>query len=375
MDSSVIVGLASRALGGRLRTFSVGFEGAGPFDERACAREIARAHGTDHTEIVLRPAEVIAEVSAILDTLDEPFGDSSAIPTSLVSRHARRAVKVALSGDGADELFAGYWKYVAESLSPWYAKIPAGLRRALAQACAALPEDRRSAAGEAVRRARKFLLHFEVDPAARHVAWMRHLDAEAKADLLAAPDPALWARTDALIERLYREAGTEDVLNAMLSVDLRHTLPTDMLAKVDRMSMRHGLEVRVPYLDPKVVSLALAIPSAWKLRGRRRKAILFDACADLIPPALRRQPKRGFEIPIGEWFRGPLRDLLEDTLSETVLRRQGIFRPEAVARLKEEHVSRRRDHASRLWCLLVFCAWHRRVMSGGPSPGGPGGAP
>ena len=375
MDSSVIAGLASRAMGGRLRTFTVGFEGAGPFDERACAREVARTYGTDHTEIVLSPAEAIAEVSALLDTLDEPFGDSSAIPTSLVSRHARRAVKVVLSGDGADELFAGYWKYVAESLSPWYAKLPAGLRRALARGGAALPEDRRSAAGEALRRARKFLLQFEAQPAARHAAWMRLLDAAAKADLLAAADPALWARTDSLVERLYHESRTEDVLNAMLSVDLRHTLPTDMLAKVDRMSMRHGLEVRVPYLDPKVVSLALAIPSAWKLRGRRRKAILFDACADLVPRALRRRPKRGFEIPLGEWFRGPLRELLEDTLSETTLRRQGIFRPEAVASLKEEHLSRRRDHASRLWCLLVFCAWHRRVLGGGPSSTGQGGAP
>lgn len=372
MDSSVIVGLASRAMGSALRTFTVGFEGAGPFDERTCAREVARAHGTNHTEIVIGPAEAIAEAEALLGTLDEPFGDSSAIPTSLVSRHARRAVKVALSGDGADELFAGYWKYVAESLSPWYARVPAGLRRALAGAAAALPEDRRSATGEALRRARKFLLRFEPEPAARHAAWMRVLDAGAKNDLLAAPDPALWAKTDSLIERLYQEARTDDVLGAMLSVDLRHTLPTDMLAKVDRMSMGVGLEVRLPYLDPKVISLALAIPSAWKLRGRRRKAILLDACADLVPPALRRRPKRGFELPLGEWFRGPLRGLLEDTLSGDTLRAQGIFRPEAVARLKRDHLSRRRDHTARLWCLLVFTAWHRRALSAAPRGGGGG---
>ncbi len=370
VDSSVIVGLAARATPGALRTFTVGFEGAGPFDERAFAREVARAHGTAHTEIVLRPEEVIAEAQALLGNMDEPFGDSSAIPTSLLSRHARRDVKVALSGDGADELFAGYWKYVAESLSPWYAKVPAGVRRALAGAIAAVPERRGTAAGEALRRARKFLLRFEADPAARHAAWMRVLDAAAKADLLVAPDPALWATTDALVGGLYREARTDDVLNAMLGVDLRHTLPTDMLAKVDRMSMGQGLEVRVPFHDPKVVQLALAIPSAWKLQGRRRKAILLDACADLVPPALRRRPKRGFEIPLGEWFRGPMRALLEDTLSEGTLRRQGILRPEAVERLKREHLSGRRDHTARLWCLAVLTAWHDRAWPAAPGGGG-----
>jgi asparagine synthase (glutamine-hydrolysing) len=365
IDSSILVGVAARASEGTLRTFSVGFEGAGPFDERAFAREVAQMHGTRHTEIALSRRDALAEANALLDTLDEPFGDSSAIPTSLVSRHARAHVKVALSGDGADELFAGYWKYAAEALAPVYAGIPAPLRRALARLAAGLPEDRRTPAGEALRRARKFLTRFDADPAARHAAWMRVFDADSKRALLVEPDGDRFRRTEALVDRLFREAHGADPLAAMLHADLRHTLPTDMLAKVDRMSMRHGLEVRVPYLDPGVVALALAIPSRWKLRGARRKAILIDACGDLLPRRLRRRPKRGFEIPLAEWFRADLRDVLHDTLAEPAIRAQGLLRPGAVARLLREHDTRARDHAARLWNLLVLCAWHRRVIGAG----------
>ena len=368
IDSSVIVGLAARVSSSPLRTFTVGFDGQTPFDERAFAREVACLHGTLHTEIVLDPRESISEIASLLSELDEPFADSSAVPTSLVSRQAGFQVKVALSGDGADELFAGYWKYVSESIAPAYARVPERLRSLVAAWALRLPEDRRSAASESLRRVRKFLTRFDPDPIARCLAWMRVMGKGEKSELLLAQDPNLNERTEGLVERLYREAGTDDILASMLCVDLRHTLPTDMLTKVDRMSMRHGLEIRVPYLDPAIVSLALALPSKWKLKGMRRKAILLDACADLLPRHLLRRPKRGFEVPMGEWFRGPLREMLEDTLSEPFLARQAIFHPSVVRRLLDEHMARRGDHTSRLWSLLVFCAWQRRIRSGPAHP-------
>ncbi len=366
IDSTIITGLAARASDAPLRTFNIGFEGQSAFDERDCAREAARYHGTIHTEIVLDPREALREVETLLGEMDEPFADSSAVPTSLLSRHTRSQVKVALSGDGADELFAGYWKYVGESFAERYARVPPRLRRALSRLAGSLPDDRRSARGESLRRIRKFLSRFESDPALRHVAWMQVFTPMQRRDLLAdGPTVAAQEAEESPEEnlvRLYRTARSPDSLGAMLETDLRHTLPSDMLTKVDRMSMRHGLEVRTPFLAPNVISLALAMPSQWKLRGRRRKAILVDACADLIPPSLRNRPKRGFELPVAEWFRGDLKALLAETLSEETVRRQGIFRPDAVRRLLEEHQARRADHAGRLWNLLVFSRWHDRVM-------------
>jgi asparagine synthase (glutamine-hydrolysing) len=367
IDSSIIVGLAARASSGPLRTFSVGFEGNSPFDERPHAREVARMHGTLHTEIVLDPREAITEMGSFLETMDEPFGDSSAVPTSLISKHTGAQVKVALSGDGADELFAGYWKYVAESIATPYGRIPGGVRAVIARAAARLPENRRSAAGESVRRFRKFFTRFEADPAARHVAWMTIFNARQRAELLGPPEGHNASCVEESVKRLYREAGDSDVLGAMLYTDLRHTLPTDMLTKVDRMSMRHGLEVRLPYLHPEVVSLSLAFPSGWKLEGTRRKAILVDTFADLIPPNLRNRPKRGFEIPVAEWFRGDLRPLLEDTLSERSLRQQTLLNLKTVRTLVDEHTSRRANHAPRLWSLLVLCTWLRRINGSGES--------
>jgi len=372
IDSTILAGLAARASAGPLRTFSVGFEGQPAFDERAAAREAARMHGTLHTEIVLDPREALREAEAFLSEIDEPFADSSAIPTSLVSRHTRSEVKVALSGDGADELFAGYWKYVAESFAGPYARLPAALRRRLAALAARMPDDRRTPAGESLRRVRKFLSRFQSDAPSRYVGWMLVFDAAARAEILAHEPDASFPVPEQLVAGLCRASGAPDALGAMLEADLRHTLPTDMLAKVDRMSMRHGLEVRVPYLAPEILSLALAIPARWKLQGTRRKAILIDACADLIPRALRRRPKRGFEIPLAEWLRGDLRPLLEDLLGEASLRRGGLFRPEAVGRLVTEHLDRRADHAARLWGLVVFRAWQDRLGAALP-PAGPGG--
>ncbi len=365
IDSTIVVGLAARASSGPLRTFSVGFEGQPAFDERAAAREVARMHGTLHTEIVLDPREALSEAESFLSEIDEPFADSSAIPTSLLARHTRSEVKVALSGDGADELFAGYWKYVAETFAGPYMQLTKAVRLGLARLARNIPDDRRTFAGESARRLRKFLSRFQDDAAVRYVSWMLVFDASARRDLLKDALIPSAADPEAMVAALCRSSSSPDVLGAMLDADLRHTLPTDMLAKVDRMSMRHGLEVRVPFLAPEVVSLARSIPARWKLRGTRRKAILIDACADLIPPALRRRPKRGFEIPLAEWLRGDLRPLVGDLLGESSLRRRGIFCPGTVSNLLREHQERRADHASRIWSLLVFCAWQDRV---GPAP-------
>ncbi len=359
---SAIVAASLAAQERRVRTFTVGFAGSpGYYEERPQAKAVARHLGLDHAEIEVGPEEMRAVLDRVFEALDEPFADSSAIPSYILCRETRSEVTVALSGDGADEVFGGYRKYVGELWAERYRRLPGRLRGRLIEPLAdALPEGKDSAWRERARRLRRFVAHAGKDAAARHAGWATRIDAGELERLFDPAVAAAAATPEALVEDLRQEAGGEDPINAMLATDLALVLPGDMLVKVDRMSMAHGLEVRCPFLDHRVVECAAAMPGRFKLKGRTGKRILRRAFADRLPAEVFRRPKKGFEVPIATWLAGELRDLTLGAVDPERLKRQGLFRPEVPRRWLADLDAGRRDTASLLWTLVTFQAWADR---------------
>jgi len=368
VDSTAIAG--ALAAEGDVRTFSISFTDDPVFDESRYARDAAARHGTIHTERSLRAEDVRDVIPAVLDRLDEPFGSSSLLPAFVVSRETRRHVTVALSGDGADELFAGYDKYLGEVYRRAWGRVPGALRRGVAAPLIrALPASRASRVGELGRKARRFLDGVEGDAATRHDGWMRLAPVEEIAALTGAPpgNPGL-----ALVRSLHAEWDAlrpGEPLNRTLFTDLSLALPSDMLLKVDHASMLNSLEVRVPFLDHRLVELAVSMPGEWKMRGTRRKRILRDAVADLLPPSIRNRPKAGFDVPVGEWLKSDLRDLFWDTVSGST----SLPLEEAqVRRWYEDHRTGRAERAKALWAVFTLRWWERRQRAAVPAPPGDG---
>ncbi|MDI9569832.1 MAG: asparagine synthase-related protein [Pseudomonadota bacterium] len=375
IDSGIVVALLARNSPRPVQTFTIGYTDLPRYDERAHARSVAMMYGTEHHEIPLSSREMISAAPEVLASLDEPFGDSSAIPAYAVSRETRKHVKVALSGDGGDELFAGYRMYRGEELYRRYRRIPFLLRKLLFEPLvAALPSSREAALPERVRRAKKFLRGARGGtPAERFLLWNELFPADERKRLLnrdgfaiAGDDPAGMDHGEeggaaelfaAAFARFPGGDGEDDCLNRMLYADFSVSLPGDMLRKVDAMSMAHSLEVRTPLLDHRVCELAFAMPGDWKLRDGRGKAILIDACGGLLPPEVPRLPKRGFEVPIGNWLKGEWRFLLDEYLSRESIKRQGLFRPDFIAELTAGLFSGRADTSWQLWNLICFQAW------------------
>lgn len=364
VDSGIVLALMARHSSRPVKTFTIGFAESPRHDETAAARRIAAHFGTEHHELRVHRADILDTVPEVLAGLDEPFADSSALAAYLVARETRRHVKVALSGDGGDELFGGYRAYLGEYWRRRYHRIPAPLREGLIEPLLArLPDSRDSRLGETVRRAKKFVRASRGEFAERLLALKEVFPGSRRAELLSsdgstAPDPALaWVRG-----LLARSDG--DPVNRMLFTDIADSLHGDMLAKVDWMSMRHGLEVRVPLLDPRVVAVALAIPGEAKLHRGVTKHVLKEGFKELLPPGYTRLPKRGFEVPLSRWLRGELRPLVARSLDEERIRSQGLFHFPAVRRLVEEHDRRRTDTSWMLWNLVVFQEWHARYLGG-----------
>src|SRR6476661_5625931 len=355
VDSSVLAALAAEEASEPLRTFSIGFEERS-FDELADARHVAERYGTQHRELVLRPDAALL-LPALADAFDEPFADSSALPTYLVAQLAAEDVKVALSGEGGDELFGGYYTYAADLLALRTAPL-ARLARPLVER---LPTSTRRASFD--YRAKRFVRSAHLPPLERHHGWKEIFSAEARAELTgraAAGDPV-----DLLRARYAETEGSEE-LARLQDVDLGVYLVADLLVKTDRASMAHSLEARVPYLDTVVTNLALALPTKHKLRAFSKKVLLRKAAAPLLPRQIVQGKKRGFSIPAAAWLRGDLEPFARETLSADVLRRQGFFRPEVVTRLLDDHVAGREDRSRQLWGLLAFTLWHERHVERGP---------
>jgi asparagine synthase (glutamine-hydrolysing) len=356
VDSSAVVGMMAQATGAGgapVKTFSIGFDEP-QFDELEHARTVASHFGTEHHEFVVRP-DGLSILDRLVAHFDEPFADSSAIPTWYVSEIARRHVTVVLSGDGGDELFGGYDRYLPHPRVAAFDRLPLpGRRAAAALAWPLLPHGAKG---------KNFLRHVALDANGRYLDSLTFFPADERAALYSADLRAAagLAAERQLAQHFARfQALPHD--SRMMRFDFETYLPEDVLTKVDRMSMAHSIETRVPLLDNRVIDFAASLPSQFKIKSGRRKHVLKDALRRLLPDAILSRRKQGFGIPLGVWFRGGLTDLFSDVLDAPRTRQRGYFEPAAVRRLLTEHRAGERDHTLRLWQLLVFELWHRQHL-------------
>jgi asparagine synthase (glutamine-hydrolysing) len=368
IDSTIIVGLMQRASSRPVQTFSIGF-GDPAFDESRYAELAAKSIGTEHHTFVVEP-KVWETLSALAHQFDEPFADSSALPTWLVARETRKHVTVALTGDAGDELFAGYDRYRAVALAAWLDRLPDGSRNFLGGPLArVLPTSVK--AKTKLRQVRRMLEGISQSPQARYLRWVTMFDEPARASLYsddflahlagAAQDHPDEADPASVLDRAFDAAPKRDPVTRATIVDLLTYLPGDLLVKVDLATMGNSLEARAPFLDHRVVELALAMPMSRKLRlrGGRSKVVLKSAFAHLLPKEIVNRPKMGFGVPLDRWFRGELKDELRGVLLDPKTLARGLFRPEALEILIDDHIHSRRDNAYRLWALLMLELWFR----------------
>jgi asparagine synthase (glutamine-hydrolysing) len=366
LDSSIIVSHLVEHATGRVKTFSIGFANQPRYDESAFARLVAERFGTEHQEIIVTFEDVIATIPAMLDHIAEPFADASLIPTAILSEHTRGAVTVALSGDGGDELFAGYWRYRGHDYLNRYHCVPAFIRHGLIEPLArALPAGKSSRLSNRVRQFHKLLRAQSDDPLERHLAWSQILAPEAADRLFVAlPSVDLVGIFESIVREGRERRRVDDPLTDILETDLLVNLPGDMLHKVDLASMRYSLEVRVPFLDRAVVELASSLPGHYKLDGGRGKQVLIDAYRDRLPAEVLARPKMGFELPIGEFLRAELRELFHDVVTPDAVAAFPLLRYDGVQSLYREHFHRRGEHADVLYAIFVLCGWHARGRRG-----------
>jgi len=358
VDSSIIVALLARNSGNQIKTFNISYPDLAVYDESSYAREVAAMYNTDHHEIRLNSNEMLQIIPEVLSSLGEPFADSSVLPTFVVSRETRKDVTVALAGDGGDELFAGYRLYLGETFYKYYDHLPQWFRRyGLESWIPLLPDSRNTKWLEYVRRIKKFIRGARGDLMHRLFMWREVFSDELITALLSGDSKSHDLKSgESWLRGIDRWPG--DDLNRLLYVEVKDSLPCDMLTKVDLMSMKKALEVRVPFLDHRVVELAFQIPGSMKLKGLQRKYILMETFKDLLPPSLHRRPKQGFEVPISAWLKNDLNHMLEEYLSPQLLKNQSIFSSKVVEGLKKDLMQNRRDTSWLLWNLIVFQHWY-----------------
>jgi asparagine synthase (glutamine-hydrolysing) len=355
VDSAALAALAAQESSDAIHTFTIGFEERS-FDERGDARRVAERYGTNHHELLVRPDPTVL-LPALAEAFDEPFADSSALPTYLVSQLAAEHVKVALSGEGGDELFGGYYTYAADLLADRLAPL-ARIARPIVER---LPTSTSKASFD--YKAKRFVRAAHLPPLERHHGWKEIFSEHARAELTgrsAAFDPV-----DVYRHR-YRETEGADPLTRLQDVDFGIYLVDDLLVKTDRASMAHSLEARVPFLDPAVTNFAFGLQTKHKVRGLSKKVLLRKAVEPLLPREVVHGRKRGFSIPAAAWLRGELEPFARETLSAETLKRQGFFLPETVSRLIGEHAAGMEDRSRQLWGLLSFTLWYERHVEQEP---------
>ncbi len=361
LDSSSIVAMMSQVSNFQVKTFSIGFDDR-TYNELPFARAIASHFGTDHYEEFLKPD--ISDLAEKLFTLiDEPFGDFSVFPTFLVSEMARKHVTVVLSGDGGDELLAGYDTYVAQTLALRYQRLPWWMRKALIEPTinALPPTDKKKGL---INKSRRFVEGLRLPDHLQHVRWMIFLQ-EADKDLLYKQHVRQQLegyRPYEFMEKKFARCSSSDPLDQQQYVDLTTYLVDDILVKVDRMSMATSLEARVPFLDHRLVEFAASIPSSLRLQKGQTKYILKKAMQGILPDQILSRGKEGFSIPIKNWIKEELNPLMNDALSTDRLEESGLFSVNTVHRMMKEHMTGKENHSHKLWALIVFQRWYRQYV-------------
>jgi len=367
IDSTIITGLMQELSDRPVHSFSIGFP-VRQFDETSFAREAAAHLGTEHHEFIVEP-KALETLPKLIWQYDEPFADSSAIPTMALCEMTRQEVTVALSGDGGDELFAGYDRYRAVQLAMRFDRLPRPLRAMLTsrlwQKFPASIEQKSYR-----RRLKRFLAALGEAPERRYLTWISIFDPLRREALYTDEfrESLCGADSADLILRAYDACPDRDFITRTTCVDVETYLPCDILTKVDIASMAYSLECRSPFLDHRVVELASRMPMELKRRRKQGKRILTETFGDLIPPSIRRRRKMGFGVPLDHWFRNELKPLLYDLLLDETSLGRGYFRPETVRSLIEEHVNGRWDHSYRLWALLCFELWQRTFLDPSAAP-------
>jgi asparagine synthase (glutamine-hydrolysing) len=339
-----------------VKTFSIGFDDPS-YNELNYARIVAKHFGTDHTELVIKP-DIASWVDKLIKYLDEPFGDFSIFPTFLVSELARKYVTVALSGDGGDELFAGYEYYIADKIENYYKKLPRIFRQKLIPSVVgSIPPS--SQKKGLINKIKRFVEGTYHPDRLRHFRWAKFFSEEEKALLYSQDVKRELEGVDTywIFIKYLSESNGADHLGKELFADIKTYLCDDILVKVDRMSMANSLEARVPFLDHKFVEFVATIPSSMKLNGFESKYILKKTMSRILPKEILHRDKQGFSIPIKNWLRNELRPLMEDMLSPKRIKIEGFFNPDYIDRLKAEHLKGVENHSHRLWALMVFEIW------------------
>ena len=364
VDSSVIVALASRHTS-QLNTFSIGYKDNAYFDETKYAKAVANKYNTNHTVFSLSNNDFLEHLYDVLEYIDEPFADSSAIPVYILSKHTRKHVTVALSGDGGDEVFAGYNKHAAE----WKMRQPT-LANKLVKAgkplWESLPRSRNGKVTNLFRQLHRFAEGAQLPVQERYWKWASFVT-EKEASYLFKPEIAAEIDNGVMNQEKqhFLSAIKGNDFNEILLADMNLVLTGDMLVKVDLMSMANSLEIRSPFLDYKVVDFAFSLPSQYKIDRKLKKKIVQDAFRQMLPPEIYNRPKHGFEIPLLDWFRKELWSLIdEDLLSKTFVEEQGIFNPRATENLKQKLISNNpEDSHATIWALIVFQYWWKKYFA------------
>lgn len=363
IDSSAVVGLMQSMSPTPVRTFTVGFKSDDTgYNELDAARSTSDHFGTDHTELMVGHEDVVDAMDRLAFHYDEPYADAASLPTLLVSKLAKSRVQVVLSGEGADEIFGGYRRYLAEK---YMARI--GWMTSMFSSSLARRVLRMSAGSSRSKRLLRGIGYG--DPVRRYAGWFQVFSDEAQEQMLA---PSLVNQMDGVDSTdVYRRVflpGNGDVVNSLLYVDQKTWLPDTYLEKLDKATMAVGLEGRVPFLDHELVEFAATIPAKYKIKGRRTKHILKESVKDLLRPETLSKSKHGFAVPYPVWFRGPLRDFVADTLLGQTARSRGLFNLQVVEQMIEKQRLGQETHYRQLWLLMAFELWARRFMDGGAEP-------
>jgi asparagine synthase (glutamine-hydrolysing) len=359
IDSSVVVALMRRLVSGPLRTFAIGFEQR-EYDERSYARQVAQQFATDHHEFVVKP-DAASLLPRLVWHYNEPFADSSALPSFALCELTKQSVTVALNGDGGDEAFIGYDRYLGTVVASWYDRIPAPLRRAVMWSAGRLPLG---VPKSFVYRLRRFAEALTLEPRRRYGQWMVYFANDQKHELYSADFAARLGSLDSwsLLDAAYAASDAPSFLEATVHTDVQLYLPGDLLVKMDIASMAHSLEVRSPFLDHKVVEFAASLPPALKLRRLTQKYLVKKIMRNVLPNQILQRKKMGFGLPIDHWFRHELREMTYDVLLDSRARQRGYFRPDVIRRYIDEHVAGKAQHHFRLWNLLLLELWHRTFI-------------